>query len=248
MENETFSRRTRPSRSLSSMPTFYSQPTLHNRMDFDENDFPAMDAVAQSIVSLVSLTFPESISIGDKVLTRVCTSEADIEEPMFDHLLEIIDKCMGKLYVKHKGANWKEEKLDEWAEPGLVFVWYKCEEVICGFIAFKLVLELYGKTLYLYEIQILPEYQGKRLGSELMTNFHRIAVMVNAATSDTNIPVHALLSTKATSLTVFSDNAKALAWYTRIGYYPSPDCDTDRKLRGGKVVKPSFYLLTRPLD
>lgn len=217
-------------------------------MDFDENDLPAMDAVARAIVSLVPLAFPESISIGDKLLTRVCTSEADIEEPMLDKLVEVIDKCMGKLYVKHKGRNWKEEKLDELTEPGLVFVWYTCEEDICGFIAFKLVNELYGKTLYLYEIQILPEYQGKRFGSDLMTHFHRMAVIVNAATSNLNISSRALLSTRATSLTVFSDNVKALAWYTRIGYYPSPDCSTDRKLRGGKVVKPSFYLLTRPLD
>lgn len=217
-------------------------------MEFDENDLPTMDLVSRTIVSLVPLVFTESVHLCDKLLTRVCTSEADIEEPMLHLLVEVIDKCMGKLYVKHKGRNWKDDKVDELTEPGLVFVWYTCGEDIGGFVAFKLVNELYGKTLYLYEIQILPEYQGKGFGSDLMKYFHQLTVVVNAATSNLNIPCHALLSANASSLTVFSDNVKALAWYTRIGYYPSPDSDTDRKLRGGKVVKPSYYLLTRPLD
>lgn len=217
-------------------------------MQFDENDLMAMDAVSRSIMSLVPLVFPQSISIEDIVLTRVCRSEADIDESMLDLLVEVIHKCMGKLYVKHKGKNWREEKLDELTEPGLVFTWYKCGNDLAAFIAFKLVEELYGKTLYLYEIQVLPEYQGKRLGTDLMKYFHRMALVVDAASTDSKVPYHAILTTKATSLTVFSDNVKAFAWYTRMGYIPSPDCSVDRKLRGGKVVKPSFYLLTRPIE
>lgn len=215
--------------------------------EFDENDRDTMEGVSLVLVDLVPLIFPDTIALDGTIFMRTCKPEHEMQFFMIGQLIKIIEECMGDLYVKHKGENWREEKVDELTEPGLVMLWYADGTDICGFLAFKLAQELYGKTLYLYEIQVLPRYQGKGIGSRLMHFFHQFARFVNDSTFNTSINYHRLLSTGATSLTVFSDNARALTWYTSHGYVPSVDCPADRQLRDGKVIKPSFYLLTRPV-
>lgn len=213
-------------------------------MDFDEDDYKSMDAVAKALVALAPQVFPDQLDIN---LSRVCKSQGDLTSHELTEFVDVIDACMGKLYVKHKGQNWRDEKIDELTEDGLVFLWYTDGSGVAGFMAFKLALELYGKTLYLYEIQILPKFQGKGLGKQFMDCFHRYAALVNGNALNPSIPHCSLLETGATSLTVFADNNKAVEWYKRLGYVHTSDSPADRRLRGGKVVKPSYYLLTRPL-
>lgn len=214
---------------------------------FDEEDQDAMESVASTLCKLVPSVFPDKITVNGKDFARICKPEHQIQVSMISRLIKVIDECMGDLYVKHKGVDWRQEKIEELTEPGLVMLWYADGINICGFLSFKLVMESYGKALYLYEIQILPQYQGKGVGARLMEQFHQLASLVNSQTSNTELELHSLLSTEATSLTVFSDNEKAFAWYKRNGYVECSDSPVDRVLRNGTVIKPPYYLLTRPL-
>lgn len=214
---------------------------------FDESDMDLMDSVSDSLAKLVTQIFPDTLDIDGVTFTRKCVGQHKVEFYMVSRLVRVIDECMGDLYVKHKGENWRDEKIDELTESGLVTVWYADGVEMCGFMAFKLALELYGKCLYLYEVQVLPKYQGKRIGSIFMDLFHRFASAVNECSTNSMIPNHSLLDTTATSLTVFSDNERACEWYYRHGYVPTADSPCDKVMRD-RIIKPSFYLLTRPLQ
>lgn len=219
------------------------------KMDFDEDNYECMENVANSIKTLVPRTF----RFGDEKFLLNCKTVAELDTPDLQLFVSTIDKCMGAMYVKHKGKNWQEEKFEELAEEGLVFVWLSEQNSdetseMCGFLAFKLALELYGKTLYLYEIQISPRFQEIGLGRKLMLSFHELAKLLDASVGNLEISYSSLPSTKYTSLTVFSDNTRALNWYQRLGYDFTDDSPRDRELRGGKVKRPSYYLLARPIQ
>jgi RimJ/RimL family protein N-acetyltransferase len=49
-----------------------------------------------------------------------------------------------------------------------------------------------------------------------------------------------------TMLTCFKSNARALAFYTRLGFVEDESSPQDRTLRGGKVVRSDFVILSRP--
>lgn len=217
-------------------------------MDFDEDDYECMENVASSIKTLV----PRVFHSGDEKFTLECKTVAELDPAELQLFVSTIDECMGAMYVKHKGKNWQDEKYEELTEEGLVFVWLAeksgDKNEMCGFLAFKLALELYGKTLYLYEIQICPKLQEIGLGRKMMLSFHELARLLNASVGNLEISYNSLLETKYTSLTVFSDNTRALNWYHRLGYDFSSDSPRDRELRGGKVKKPSYYLLARPIQ
>lgn len=211
-------------------------------MDFDEYNESLMVPLSHSIAHLVTEIFPETVEIGEITLHRnVATS------PDFTVFIEIVDKCMGDMYVANNGRSWKKEKAEEMLEPGLVYVWYSQTEALEStgcFLTFKPVLELYGKTLYLYEIQILPLFQAHGLGAKLMDCFHSLAKSMDSRKLDSSLAQHVHLKTEATSLTVFSANSRALTWYKRLGYKRTADSPVDRKMRN-KVLKPKFYLLSR---
>lgn len=212
-------------------------------MQFDEYDEDLMKPLAETISKLAAGFFPETILVGAKLLKRTISAAP----PSLESFIDVVDTCMGKLYVKHKGKLWKEEKSEEFLEVGLVFIWYSLENKISAFIAFKPVEESYGKTLYLYEIQILPEFQGDRFGATLMHSFHRLASYIDTRTEDSSLSKHEHLETDATSLTVFADNTMAFQWYKRLGYTLTDDSPVDRVTRK-RTVKPDYYLMSREID
>lgn len=148
---------------------------------------------------------------------------------------------IGRHYIKHKGPEWEHEKLNEMQEDCLIYVYY-CDSKsnVIAFVSFVLTFEE-GLVLYLYEIQILPDYQGQGLGKTLIDSFHQLAPMHREGLVIDGLDISDLEGTK---LTVFSDN-KALNWYQMLGYELAEESPTDKKLRGGKVIKPDYYILFR---
>lgn len=221
---------------------------MPNNADFDETNEEFMVFLSESMADLVPRVFAPLIEISGKTHTRKCAAVANMEFIQIQRFLGVVEKCLGTFYTKHKGQNWKEEKLEEMAEPGLIYIWYEHEGAISCFLSMMMVLEPVGKTLYLYEIQVLPEFQNLHLGSGVMNNFHNFGTFLNSKSQDLSPGLYKHFSALATGLTVFSDNERAFNWYLKLGYNFAVDSPLDKRLRNGRIVKPSFYILSRPLS
>lgn len=164
----------------------------------------------------------------------------DLPKSLLKSAVDIIDGTIGNLYIKHNGSNWKREKKVELKEPGLLFVFLADPKstTVVAYICFKLCLDDEDDlVLYLYEIHITEEHQGKGLGQFLIDDFHKLCVDLVKSSNK----LYKLLVGMA--LTVFSDNERALLWYRNMGYKLTVDSPVDKVLRNGKVIKPDYYLL-----
>lgn len=214
--------------------------------EFDENDKHFMTNLSASMTSYIPEVFPEKIEISGEIHTRKHLAVSEMEILQIERVLRVVDTGLGLFYARHKGPEWKSEKLDEMAEPGLVYIWYECGNDISCFLSMMMVSEPAGKTLYLYEIHVLPQFQSRHLGSSLMSHFHKYARFISGLGQKARNGVEQHFSCVATGLTVFSDNEKAFQWYTKLGYEFALDSPRDKRLRNGKTVKPLFYILSRP--
>lgn len=214
-------------------------------MQFDEDDERIMVPLASSLAHLALQLFPPSLLCAGNTYLRHCSTSQALSNAQRNELVHVIHDAMGHMYRAHKGRQWPEEKALELLEPGLVFVWYALDSQVAAFVAFKKVQE-HCKALYLYEIQVRPQYQGALWGRSLMAAFHALAVLANANASG-GLPQCEHLETEQTSLTVFGDNSRAYDWYSRMGYVLAPGSPQDRRLRSGAVIRPDYYLLTRQL-
>lgn len=214
-------------------------------LEFDEYSEDIMEPLSLEMAGLAKDNFPEQLLIGLSSFNRHISVDPDEE---LEDFADLIDQGMGDLYKSHRGPNWKEDKVDELSEIGLVFIWYTKEgsSDVDALIAFKMTQPSYGKTLYLYEIQVKPENQGMKIGSLLISHFHQYASQLRQKASQkiVNLFLPGFLSTEYTGLTVFSDNEKALRWYKRLGYDLSEESPQDRHTRT-RCIKPDYYELCR---
>lgn len=215
-------------------------------MNFDEDDPETMLPLVKLMLKFCEDIFPSTLLAHDKVLHRHL---AHGDEAPIDHTVALVDQCMGSLYVSHKGKEWKIKKAAELCEIGLLFVWYSKEESsdVAAMVVCKLVDD---HTLYLYEIQVHPDFQNLGLGTKLMNGFHSLAKKLDE-TSLTDTKLDETLrwncTTEYTGLTVFPDNQRALKWYKSLGYDFSPNSPRDKKTRL-RVLKPDYYELEREVN
>lgn len=250
---------------------------FQNRMslvsDFDEDDSSVTIPLSHSIAKVAEYVFAPTIEIDEKKLTRCCKSALELTDKELLALLNLLDECIGDFYVKHKGHDWNQLKADEMLDPALVYVWYNDGPDLACFVSFRMVNELYGKSLYLYEIHVKPLYQMNQIGSKLISAFHSLAsylnVLVDEHSGDSvkkgfaddknnilinsdllrdlqGLPQRKHFGVSGTGLTVFSDNTRALTWYLGLGYLFASDSPLDRTLRRGVIKKPEYYILYRP--
>lgn len=222
---------------------------------FDETDKEQMAAVAEAVAAEARAVFaPRWHDAALNVVPGHKLPPAQLEQ-----LLQLLDTTIGLLYHDIEGPDWKQEKVDEMQEKGLVYAWYGDD--VMAFVSFMLVEEEGVKVLYLYEIHVDPRAQGEGLGGEMVGNLHQLARALDRAaagtgagttgtkisttgTSTTGTGTRQHLSCKGTSLTVFSKNQKAFEWYKKLGYELAEHSPVDRWLRGRRV-KPSYYIMTR---
>lgn len=218
-------------------------------MEFDEYDEGLMDPLSKHMAEKAKNYFPEVLDIKGQRLIRHVSSDPSDNISAF---VDLIDDCMGKLYKSHKGPSWKEDKILELSEVGLVSVWYspesKATNCVHALIVFKMTDLSYGKTLYLYEIQVTPDCQGFHVGSKLISRFHDYAFHLQLTASEQSPACShsGFCHTDYTGLTVFSDNDRALEWYEKLGYTLSDDSPLDKNIRT-RVIKPDYYELCRPV-
>lgn len=236
--------------------------------EFNEDDSTVTIPLSSSIATVAEHIFAPSIEIGAKTFTRRCISALKLTTNELAALLQLLEECIGDFYLKHKGRGWNELKAEEMLDPALIYVWYEDGPDIACFVSFRMVNELYGKSLYLYEIHVRPIYQKNKIGGKLISAFHALATHLNvlasqysrdlasSTESDINkykdimpklldLPHVNHFSVAGTGLTVFSDNTRALKWYLGLGYVFSNDSPIDRTLRKGVVKKPEYYILYR---
>lgn len=240
--------------------------------EFDENDENVTVPLGKTIAIVANEVVPKEIQIGGSTFSRSSGSASVLGSDRIESLLLLLDNCLGNLYTIHKGPNWKEVKRKEMIDLALVYLWYEKDEQVACFVSFRTVNESYGKSLYLYEIHVNPLLQGNKVGANLMNLFLMLAQTLrslgehanqksagstnNSTISEELQKVFEKISSMSsirfldivgTGLTVFSDNTRVLKWYSNLGYTFTRDSPVDRVLRGGKVIRPEYYLLFRPL-
>lgn len=248
-------------------------PDMNLPLEFDEEDVNITIPLGKSLALLSEVIFPPQIEINTSLLTRESASALELSSEQIESFLQLLDDCIGEFYVKHKGRGWKADKRTEMCDPALVYVWYEHRSEVSCFVSFRVVTELNGQCLYLYEIHVKPRLQDCKLGTKLMGCLHLLADAINffcmvkidraslSTIHDTwlnklqrdNANLQRLLqrdyySVFGTALTVFSDNKRALDWYLGLGYELPGDLSVFRVLRKGKYIKTEYYVLFRPVD
>jgi ribosomal protein S18 acetylase RimI-like enzyme len=103
---------------------------------------------------------------------------------------------------------------------------------IIAFMSFMLTMEENEAVIYIYEVHSDTSARGIGLGKFLMQLVEDIGRNAGVVKS---------------MLTVFTRNIHAEAFYKRMGYIEDASCPPARKLRGGKVKKPEYLILSKEL-
>ncbi|CAI5759442.1 unnamed protein product [Candida verbasci] len=203
--------------------------------EYDEEDPILSKNIAEDLINHV-----KNFNLPD-IETKLEVSHL-IEDDQIEKFINLIDENIGNLYELHKGEDWKEEKEVELTEPGLIFAWFEQENDLVGYLCFKLCFDDdENLVLYLYEIHVSKTYQGNGLGKLLICQFHEL--VKNLKNSDNTL----YQQIYGSSLTVFSDNLRALNWYKSLDYKLITNSPVDKTLRNGKIIKPQYYLMTKPI-
>ncbi|EHK25303.1 uncharacterized protein TRIVIDRAFT_144179 [Trichoderma virens Gv29-8] len=169
-------------------------------------------------------------------------SSHDLTKDDFRTCFGIIETTSGADY-KNSSVGWHPGmKKKEMKSPDLRYILVKDDGgAVKGFTSLMPTFENHEPVLYCYEVHLLPELQGQvpsllsiqlsGLGKHLMNQLITIAE---------NIP-----STKKVMLTCFTSNLNGLKFYEKLGFTKDDFSPRDRTLRGGKVVRPDYVILSR---
>ncbi|KAL6837624.1 acyl-CoA N-acyltransferase [Trichoderma camerunense] len=159
-------------------------------------------------------------------------SSHELSKDDFRTCFGIIETTSGVDY-KNSSVGWHPAmKRKEMKSPDLRYILVKDDGgAVKGFTSLMPTFENHEPVLYCYEVHLLPELQGSGLGKYLMNQLITIAE---------NIP-----STKKVMLTCFTSNVNGLKFYEKIGFTKDDFSPRDRTLRGGKVVRPDYVILSR---
>ncbi|KAL7791348.1 acyl-CoA N-acyltransferase [Trichoderma ceciliae] len=159
-------------------------------------------------------------------------SSRSLSKDDFESCFDIIEFTSGADY-KSSSAGWHPAvKKKEMKSPDLRYIVVRDGSgTVKGFTSLMPTFENHEPVLYCYEVHLLPDLQGSGLGKHLVNFLITIAE---------NIP-----STKKVMLTCFTSNINGLRFYQKIGFTKDDFSPRDRTLRGGKVVRPDYVILSR---
>ncbi|PTB68861.1 acyl-CoA N-acyltransferase [Trichoderma citrinoviride] len=160
-------------------------------------------------------------------------SSHELSKDDFKACFDLIELTSGADY-KNSSVGWHPAmKKKEMKSPDLRYILVKDEEqgAVRGFTSLMPTFENNEPVLYCYEVHLTPELQGSGLGKHLMAQLITIAE---------HIP-----STRKVMLTCFTSNTNGLRFYDKLGFAKDDFSPRDRTLRGGKVVKPDYVILSR---
>jgi ribosomal protein S18 acetylase RimI-like enzyme len=155
---------------------------------------------------------------------------ASLSDPRREICLSLIEQTSALDY-ENSGSGWSvSKKRKEMKLPDMKYITLLGEGTIAGFMSFMVTYEDGYEVLYIYEIHLFPQWQGRGLGKQLMDIAEAIARNVGLA---------------KVMLTVFRANRRAIDWYTKLGYQEDDFSPGPRKLRNGTVKQPSHIILSK---
>ncbi|UKZ75402.1 hypothetical protein TrVFT333_003087 [Trichoderma virens FT-333] len=188
-------------------------------------------------------------------------SSHDLTKDDFRTCFGIIETTSGADY-KNSSVGWHPGmKKKEMKSPDLRYILVKDDGgAVKGFTSLMPTFENHEPVLYCYEVHLLPELQGQvpsllsiQLSSLLFIPIFKAYLSTLPARSGLgkylmnqlitiaeNIP-----STKKVMLTCFTSNFNGLKFYEKLGFTKDDFSPRDRTLRGGKVVRPDYVILSR---
>lgn len=104
---------------------------------------------------------------------------------------------------------------------------------ILAFTSFMLTPEEGIPVIYVYEIHLSAALRGSGIGKKLMGMVEGVGKSVGV---------------EKCMLTVFTSNTAAEGFYRRLGYAVDRCSPTERVLRGGRVKRPEYLILSKRLD
>jgi ribosomal protein S18 acetylase RimI-like enzyme len=152
---------------------------------------------------------------------------------------DILEKCF-KLIEETSADDYRNseikwsasQKRKEMRLPDMKYLVYRHRETgqVIGFTSFMVTYEDGYEVVYVYEIHLLQDWQGKGLGKRLMSIVDIISSKVGVG---------------KIMLTVFKANTKAIQWYDKLGYTEDTFSPQPRKLRNGTIKEPTYTILSK---
>ncbi|KAF2140913.1 uncharacterized protein K452DRAFT_42760 [Aplosporella prunicola CBS 121167] len=149
----------------------------------------------------------------------------EMKEENMQYLLVRRRPCAHPVSNGDKEEDTNDVKLSEGRDVG--------EAHIVAFLAFMLTIEDDYPVNYIYEIHMYGEERGRGLGQHLMHIAQRVAEEAEVA---------------KVMLTVFTSNAAAMGFYRKLGFDEDEYSPPAKRLRGGKVKRPSYMIMSKSVD
>jgi N-alpha-acetyltransferase 40 len=165
----------------------------------------------------------------------------NMEEKILDSCLDLVELTSAEHYRKSEMGWSRAKKRKEMVLPDLKFILFLkspyasepgAENAVLGFISFMITYEDGHEVVYVYEVHLLPEWQGKGLGRQLMGFVEAIARNVGVGKA---------------MLTVFKANDRAVRGYEKLGYVEDDFSPGPRVLRNGAIKEPTYVILSKTL-
>ncbi|ROT35043.1 hypothetical protein SODALDRAFT_76987 [Sodiomyces alkalinus F11] len=146
----------------------------------------------------------------------------------------LVEKTSSADY-RASSMGWSPFKKTEMKSPDLRYILVTDESgSLRGFTSFMPTWEEGEPVIYCYEIHLEDDLRGTGLAGLLMGFLETVAV---------NIPL-----IEKVMLTCFLRNAKAVAFYKKLGFVKDAISPQERRLRGGKLFVPDYVIMSRTIS
>jgi N-alpha-acetyltransferase 40 len=226
-----------------------AQPTITRYPVLDRSNALSAEEFVTKHVPVEALSFSAKDGAKYDITLR---KSSDLTASEFDECFDLIEQASGEDYRAStngwkpglKKSEMKEEDMRyllvrrRYEEPkdetgGLgdsEHVEKTNDNKIVAFLSFMLTPEEDEPVVYVYEIQLSESTRGAGLGKHLMALQDKIAKSVGL---------------EKIMLTVFTRNAHAEKFYRRLGYAEDEISPVNKKLRGGRIRKPEYYIFSK---
>lgn len=227
-----------------------AQTSISAKHKLIESDIKTANALTMSQIKsqyLQELDVPHTAKDGHRYSVTLHTASS-MSAPEFKWCFELIEETSSADYKALAEGGWNpKEKKEEMVEEDMRYLLLRrtepeatiCKEKdignvdeILAFTSMMLTMEEDEAVVYLYEVHLNQTVRGLGLGKYLIDLVESFGQNVGV--------------TKC-MLTVFTRNEYAEQLYRRLGYSEDEISPRPRRLRGGKVKKPAYFILSKEL-
>lgn len=168
------------------------------------------------------------------LFTDSTINDPDNNADVLDECFHLVESTSAEDYRK-SGQGWSPlKKKKEMQLPDLKYLVLRASQslLVLGFISFMVTYEDGYEVLYVYEIHLVPNFQGKGLGRRLMEVAEHVGRKVGL---------------EKVMLTVFRSNTMAVGMYEKLGYAVDEYSPQPRRLRNGGFKESSYVILSKSL-